>query len=590
MFAQRVSKWILLAALCGWLMVALPVANAPIHAQDSSDGCLAIVEAALATVEESCGGLGRNDACYGYSRVDALFWTTRDDLFFSTPADQVPLVELQSVATTPLDPVTGSWGVAVLHLQADLPDTLPGQAVMFLLMGDTTLENMVSPDEAVEPVTPVAVTTTVAANLRSRPTTVSNVIGSVPAGTVLQAVGVNAVGDWYEILLESGDKGWIAGTLVMTDDTETRTTLPVTYGEGIGPRYGPAQAFRFNTGLGGVTCLDAPNALVVQSPEGIEITFNINGLDVRIGSTVVFTTLPIQTDEGPVIALVVTLVEGEVHVSVNGVLIRLTRPGQSFAVTLNGEGLVDANSELIDLPDDRDGDAIVLKACENAAALTSLFPSLNVEQCTQAADLAFYVPPPPDSGHSGNGSGDGASDQNSESVREPTTCQWPVITYPPSGINVTGTNAHHIVDFTPVPNVGYYVWHIEGDGHDYTVSGATTEPSFLFSVGDLPTGVGGRGYYVWVTPYHADGTPMCPEERSPNAIWISKDLGAPPPLIVLPPEVLLSDEDERSGPVCGNHRVEEGEECDPHDGVTCSRSCLFLTPLEPVFCAECQQE
>ena len=42
---------------------------APINAQGGEgDLCLEIVEEALATVEESCAGLGRNDACYGYNR------------------------------------------------------------------------------------------------------------------------------------------------------------------------------------------------------------------------------------------------------------------------------------------------------------------------------------------------------------------------------------------------------------------------------------------------------------------------------------------------------------------------------------------
>jgi len=40
------------------------------------------------------------------------------------------------------DQVNGVWGLAVMQLQPNIPDTLPGQNVTFLLFGDTEIEDL----------------------------------------------------------------------------------------------------------------------------------------------------------------------------------------------------------------------------------------------------------------------------------------------------------------------------------------------------------------------------------------------------------------------------------------------------------------
>ena len=99
----------------------------------------------------------------------------------------------------------GVWGVAVMSLQADIPNTLPGQNVTFILFGDVMIENAASDEQT------------------------------------------------------------------------------------------PMQAFYLRTGIGDVACEEAPESgLLIQTPDGIdEVTFNVNGVDVQVGSTVLF-----QTEEG----------------------------------------------------------------------------------------------------------------------------------------------------------------------------------------------------------------------------------------------------------------------------------------------------
>jgi hypothetical protein len=120
---------------------ARPIAPAPnlTVAQDENT-CQAILTAAMQSLETTCMALGRNNACYGNNRVHA---TPRGNvaLAFELPGDKVAIQDIESISTSPLDATAGTWGLSLLKLQANLPDTMPGQNVMFLVYGDTTVQN-----------------------------------------------------------------------------------------------------------------------------------------------------------------------------------------------------------------------------------------------------------------------------------------------------------------------------------------------------------------------------------------------------------------------------------------------------------------
>ena len=109
--------------------------------------CPQIVEQVLEPVSALCDPLDRNSACYGASMVESTtFEAQRPADFFAAPGDRADLAQLREIHPQPLDETAQTFGVAVLDLQANLPDTLPGQSVIFLLMGDARLTNEVSPD------------------------------------------------------------------------------------------------------------------------------------------------------------------------------------------------------------------------------------------------------------------------------------------------------------------------------------------------------------------------------------------------------------------------------------------------------------
>ncbi len=116
------------------------------QAQDTDDICPEIVETALAQVDEFCQSLGRNEICYGNVQIDATDFQQLPVESFANQGDVVGVTDIATVSTAPLNVANQTWGVAVMALQANLPDTLPGQNVTFLLFGDVTLENEVITD------------------------------------------------------------------------------------------------------------------------------------------------------------------------------------------------------------------------------------------------------------------------------------------------------------------------------------------------------------------------------------------------------------------------------------------------------------
>jgi hypothetical protein len=108
---------------------------------NAQDICSAIVQQALVLTDEQCAPTGRNQACHGYLQVNAEPRAEVVNFAFNL-GDIAPLADIQSLTTSALNAETGTWGVAVLKAQADLPDTLPGENVTFLLFGDTQLDDV----------------------------------------------------------------------------------------------------------------------------------------------------------------------------------------------------------------------------------------------------------------------------------------------------------------------------------------------------------------------------------------------------------------------------------------------------------------
>lgn len=289
------------------LMVVLVLTITPM-ASIAQESCPGLVDTALDEMGDTCGSMERNSACYGYRLVNATFVEEQAEDFFTIPADRSAIGLIKTISTAAMDIANNQWGVAVLNLQANIPNTLPGQNVTFVLLGDVEVENAVEPEGAFTPADPLPVTTVQDSNLRSGPGMVYNVLATVAPGTALEADGYSDDGNWLRVVHDEVP-AWIFAALVESD--VDLSALPTLTAE----QRLPMQAFYLRTGVGEAACAEAPeDVLMVQGPENITVDLTVNGADVTISSTVLFRIIP------PGDVMEITVIDGEAII--NGVVIK----------------------------------------------------------------------------------------------------------------------------------------------------------------------------------------------------------------------------------------------------------------------------
>jgi hypothetical protein len=258
----------------------LPLTLAVAEPISQENLCPGIVQQALVGLGQNCNQMDRNSMCYGFNYVAATFSEPQADDYFSEVSDTSSLTIVDTLATAPLNVDSSTWGLAVMKVQANVPNSLPGQAVTFILLGDTELRNEVSPDAAFIPADPVDVMAVGGVNIRSTPSVRSNVIGSVTGGTILPADGRSEDGQWLRVLFQNAS-GWISTDLV--DAPEAADMLPTLTHD----LRTPMQAFYLRTGIETTTCGDAPDLLVIQGPKNLTVNLTVNGAAMQVGSTIV---------------------------------------------------------------------------------------------------------------------------------------------------------------------------------------------------------------------------------------------------------------------------------------------------------------
>jgi hypothetical protein len=125
------------------ILSVLAVFTLSVTAQQASgeDSCTPVITEAVTKSTDICSGMDRNTVCYGNNLVESIQRTADSTTPFEAPGDKIPLTELQSLDLSGYDPETSDWGIAILTVQANLPDTLPGQGVTLILFGDSTVED-----------------------------------------------------------------------------------------------------------------------------------------------------------------------------------------------------------------------------------------------------------------------------------------------------------------------------------------------------------------------------------------------------------------------------------------------------------------
>lgn len=300
---------LLVALTCG---LVLSVSTVGLAAQEEEDDtCMVLIEEALAQVGDACSGISRNQACYGHNMVAVTNFDGAAPASFSTSGDIIAITELATLSTAPLEVDTGIWGVALLSLQANLPNTLPGQNVTFVVFGDAELVSEVPPEKQATLPT-LSAQPTVSINLRCGPGTGYAVVGALTPGAEITLTRRNDAGDWAQFMYEDSVAWVYLSLLTIEGDVDG---LPIIEGTGAADIVysAPMQAFRLTAGIGAPACESAPrDGLLIQAPTDTTVHFRINGVEVTVGST----ALLLLDDTGQ---LDINTFEGKVDVTAAGV-------------------------------------------------------------------------------------------------------------------------------------------------------------------------------------------------------------------------------------------------------------------------------
>jgi uncharacterized membrane protein YgcG len=386
--------------------------------------CSQVLPLVEKNITDQCGNLDRNQICYANNTVNVSYAENVDPstTSFSKVGDVIPVDILKSIDTAPLNLTTGEFGIAVLKMQANVPNTTLGQAVTFVLYGDTSLKEQPAGNQQPAAIQPTPsptcdATTDRLTTMRSAADPNSDQLYMLPPGTAFSATGRNEDGSWVFGNYQGTD-GWVyVGENSVTLSCDV-SALPLHAAEGntgnVALASSPAQlpgsgSFYFSTGIAAqASCNDVPvGGMAIQTPAGTKVSFRLNGIDITLGST-----MWTQVIKGN--RLKIALLEGLSTIGV-GNQVRTLHPGEEIIIPL--KNATTDHPEASGPPSKPQPSSINDKnlwcAFTQAAGLLNICPALLSTPTptrrpagqTQPKPVASTTPIPPSSGSASGGAG-----------------------------------------------------------------------------------------------------------------------------------------------------------------------------------------
>jgi hypothetical protein len=107
---------------------------------EKNASCQALIDRTIQASDGFCGNSASNTACYGNNTLRAELMPNVARRF-SERGDVIAVNELRRLSASPLNLDTSEWGIAVFHVIANLPRSLPGETVTMVVFGNATLDN-----------------------------------------------------------------------------------------------------------------------------------------------------------------------------------------------------------------------------------------------------------------------------------------------------------------------------------------------------------------------------------------------------------------------------------------------------------------
>ncbi len=263
------------------LILPLLLVFALLSADAQEAVCNEIVAGALLDLSEHCADLERNSLCYGHAHVDASFAGDSASTDFDAPGARAPLAQLKSLGTSALDVERGHWGLAIMNLQANLPQSRPGAGLIMLLAGDATLDHEIDLsqiDEIREPLSTVALEPTTrfaqAANIAEE-------LGQLQKDDIALVDARTSGGEWLR-LVNAGALSWVERDHLAP--LQAMESLPVV---DVADPFA-MKAFSFSSAREIADCDAAQPVLAIQTPGASSANLTVNGVDIHVRSLVSF--------------------------------------------------------------------------------------------------------------------------------------------------------------------------------------------------------------------------------------------------------------------------------------------------------------
>ncbi|MCY4019149.1 MAG: LysM domain-containing protein [Chloroflexi bacterium] len=243
--------------------------------------CKEIVAGALLDLSERCADLDRNSLCYGHSQVDASFAGDSTSADFDTPGARASLAQLTRLQTSALDVERGHWGLAIMNLQANLPQSRPGSGVIMLLAGDATLDHEVDLseiDEIREPLSTVALESTTRFSQAAK---IAEELGQLQKDEIALVDARTSAGEWLR-LVNAGAISWVERDHLAP--LQGMASLPVV--DAADPF--ALQALSFSSAREITDCDAAQPMLAIQTPDRSGVNLTVNDVDIHLQSLVSF--------------------------------------------------------------------------------------------------------------------------------------------------------------------------------------------------------------------------------------------------------------------------------------------------------------
>jgi hypothetical protein len=286
--------------------------------------CQQIIRTAMSATDSICEGLGRNEACYGNHLLYARPQPGLPDFKFDQLGDIIDITGLETLRLSAMDLETGTWGIALMRMQANIPNRLTSRNVTMVLFGDVEVRNRVRSPHiiAVRPLLDANV------NIRRYPDPEAYVMYTLAPNRIAIADGRTDDGAWLHVrILETGDTGWVSARTVDIIGNPD----PLRIVDALSADFGPMQAFYLDTGGSEDHCQETPeNGILIQTPEGVAtVDLWINEVKIRLGSTAFIQARPNES-------MIIRLVEGATEVEALGVN-QVALAGSEISIPMNAQ-------------------------------------------------------------------------------------------------------------------------------------------------------------------------------------------------------------------------------------------------------------